>query len=457
MAEEVYIPKFGQTVEEVTLINWLVNDGDPVVHGQAVLEVETDKAVFSVEAAEKGFIHLGPFKAGDVLPVLTVVAVIGTQADVFQGPAKTISEAGAEQDPSMQKQVERQSVSPVQMARPTERIFSSPRARRLAREIGIDLASVQPSGGGGTRIRERDVAAAIPRVVRISPLAQRMAEDKQVDLRFVRGTGSHGEITRHDVEAAITGNASRMVSGMPGRSERQLPDAEITERIPLKGVRGLIAERMAASVRSTARVTLLMDADATAFAALRESLKARYEASWGFAPAIHDMLARICAPVLRQFPYMNARLNGDVIERLTGIHIGIAVDTERGLVVPVMRDADQKSLHTIASEFRQRVEEARSGRILPEHLTGGTFTITNLGMYDVDGFTPVINLPEAAILGVGRIAPRVAAVDGEMAIRQMMTLSLAFDHRLVDGAPAARFLQAVKNLIEMPDEAALVG
>ena len=453
MAEEVYIPKFGQTVEEVTLVNWLVKDGDPVALGQAVLEVETDKAVFSVEAAEKGFIHIGPFQPGDVLPVLAVVAVIGGQDDAFQELSSPKPEAAKEQRPSAPKPVERPAMPPTQMARQAERIFSSPRARRLAYEKGVDLASVQPSGGSGTRIRERDVAASVSRVTPISPLAQRMAQDHQIDLRFVRGTGPHGEITRQDVADAIAKNVPRQAAA----KQAVLPDADVVERLPLRGVRGVIAERMAASAQTTARVTLLMDADATAFVALRESLKGRFETSWGFAPAYNDLLARVCAAALRQFPYINARLNGDAIERLAGIHIGVAVDSERGLVVPVIRDADRKDLHTIANEFRQRVEEVRSSRILPDHLSGGTFTITNLGMFDVDGFTPVINLPEAAILGVGRIAPRVVAVDGEMVIRQMVTLSLAFDHRLVDGAPAARFLQAIKNQIEAPDEAALLG
>ena len=191
-----------------------------------------------------------------------------------------------------------------------------------------------------------------------------------------------------------------------------------------------------------------MDADATELAALREKLKAQYENQWGFAPGYNELLAKACALALRRFPYMNARLNGEAIEHLSEVNIGIAVDAEQGLIVPVIRNVDQKELRAVGSEFRQFVEEIRANKINPDHISGGTFTITNLGMYDVDGFTPVINLPEAAILGVGRIAPKPVVVDDQVVIRKIVTLSLAFDHRLTDGAPAARFLQYIKRLIE---------
>jgi pyruvate dehydrogenase E2 component (dihydrolipoamide acetyltransferase) len=225
---------------------------------------------------------------------------------------------------------------------------------------------------------------------------------------------------------------------------------EVLERLPLKGIRAIIAERKAASVHTTARVTLMMEADATHFVDMRERLKAQVSEEWGFTPGYNDLLAKIVASALRKFPYMNARLTAEAIELVAAVNMGMAVDTERGLLVPVIREADRKSLRQFGTEFRQLLERARAGRALPDDLTGGTFTLTNLGMYDVDAFTPIINLPEAAILGAGRIAPKVVAREGQMVIRQMWTLSLGFDHRLVDGAPAARFLQYVKNLIEEP-------
>jgi pyruvate dehydrogenase E2 component (dihydrolipoamide acetyltransferase) len=229
-----------------------------------------------------------------------------------------------------------------------------------------------------------------------------------------------------------------------------LPEAEVLERIPLSKVRTIIADRMSMSVHTTARVTLVSEVDATELVNVRNRLKERVSAEWGFAPGYNDLLARIVAGALRKFPYMNARLTADAIEHLAHVNLGLAVDTDRGLLVPVVRDVDRKGLRQFGSEFRALAERARGGRSQLEDLSAGTFTITNLGMYDIDAFTPVINLPEAAILGVGRISQKPAAYQGQIALRQMWTLSLVFDHRLVDGAPAARFLQYIKQMIEEP-------
>jgi pyruvate dehydrogenase E2 component (dihydrolipoamide acetyltransferase) len=220
----------------------------------------------------------------------------------------------------------------------------------------------------------------------------------------------------------------------------------------LRGVRRVIAERMAASARQTAAVTLVTEADATALVAAREQIKAAVAEDWGFAPGYNDLLGLVIARALGEFPYMNARLSEDgaALGRLPGVNLGMAVDTERGLLVPVIREADKKGLRAFGTAFRELVERARAGKSLPDDLSGGTFTLTNLGMHDVDAFTPIINLPEAAILGAGRIQPKPVVWDGEVVVRQMWTLSLVFDHRLVDGAPAARFLQRIKELVEHP-------
>jgi pyruvate dehydrogenase E2 component (dihydrolipoamide acetyltransferase) len=452
MAEELFIPKLGQTVEQVTIINWHVKDGDQVEQGQEVLEVETDKAVFDVEATDDGYIHIGPFKVGDLVPVLTVVAVIGEVDDQFevkQSAGETPQGTPAVIEPAVKSSKTKGDPKPASIS--NEKVFASPRARKLAAEKHVDLAAVAATGGVGARVREQDVAAYLAKDVKASPVANRLAEEAGLDLRSVPASGARGEITRVDVERVLAAKAAAAVLA-PAPPMLKM---EVAERLPLKGVRGVIAERMAASVHTTARVTLLMDVDATKFTELREKLKVEKEAEWGFKPGYNDLLAKASACALRRFPFMNARLNGDVIEQLAQVNIGIAVDAERGLYVPVIRDVDQKDLCTIGREFRQRVEEVRSGKISPENLSGGTFTITNLGVYDVDGFTPVINLPEAAILGVGRIAPRAVVVDGEIAVRQMMVLSLVFDHRLVDGAPAAQFLQYLKDLIESPNEVTL--
>ncbi len=445
MAKEVFIPKLGQTMEEATISRWLVADGEKVEQGQEILEVETDKAVFAVEAPGRGHLHIGPFKAGDVVPVLQVVATIGKPEDRFEiKPTEEVALGSAEQVATAPV-----AVAQVQAPKQIGKVFASPRARKLAVEEGIDVALVTPTGGGGQRVTERDVLAYLAQTPRATPVAQRVAAEVGLDLRTLTGTGPGGRITKEDVERAKSPPAPQPLAPQPAAMPT-LSAAEVLERVPLKGVRGIIAERMATSVHTTARVTLLMEADATEFVAMRGRLKAHVEKEWGFAPSYNDLLAKIVATALRQFPYMNARLTPDSIERLAHVNLGMAVETERGLLVLVIRDADQKSLRQFGSEFRELVSRARDGKSLPDDLTGGTFTITNLGMYDVLAFTPVINLPEAAILGVGAITSQPAVRDGQVVIRQMTILSLAFDHRLVDGAPAAQFLQYIKNLIEEP-------
>ncbi|MGQ9500809.1 MAG: dihydrolipoamide acetyltransferase family protein [Anaerolineae bacterium] len=460
MAEELFIPKLGQTVEEVTILGWKVEDGQRVEHGEPVLEVETDKAVFPVEANASGYIHLGPYKAGDVVPVLTVVAIIGKKDDKFEVKGAPAVQPEAEAAAPAAPAEAAAATAAVSEAPATGKVFASPRARRLAAQEGVDLRLVKPTGGGGVRVAERDVLAYLSAMPKATPVAQKMAAEAGIDLRQVVGTGPGGKITREDVERAIQAAvptapavpmpAAAVPSPTPAAPAVPLPEVEVLERIPLKGVRAIIAQRMATSVHTTARVTLVSEVDATHFVEMRERLKQQVAEEWGFAPGYNDLLAKIVANALRKFPYMNARLTEDAIELLAHVNIGVAVDTERGLLVPVVRDVDRKSLRQFGEELRQMIERARAGRALPDDLTGGTFTITNLGPYDIDAFTPVINLPEAAILGVGRIAPKVVVRDGQMVIRQMVTLSLVFDHRLVDGAPAARFLQYIKQLVEEP-------
>jgi pyruvate dehydrogenase E2 component (dihydrolipoamide acetyltransferase) len=383
------------------------------------------------------------------------------------------------------------SPTPLRPYAPTRHVVS-PRARKLAQAHNVDLRHVTATGGGGVRIVERDVRMYLERQNgasiqspsrKATPLARKIAAEAGLNLNDLAGAGSDGRITRSDVVALLEGDTK---TGRPGDRETRRPgdqetrrqgdtrvgrlgDAKadngqrttddepisnlqppISQRVPLTGVRAIVAQRMAASAHTAARVTLMMEVDATEFVTLRERLKARVSEAWGFAPSYDMLIAKVVAGALRQFPYMNARLTDDAIEYLTPINLRFAVDTERGLLVPVIREADSKNLRQLGSEFRTLVERARSGRALPDELTGGTFTITNLGMFDVDAFTPIINLPEAAILGLGRIVEKPVMRNGQVVGRQMWTLSLAFDHRLTDGAPAAKFLRAIKEMIEEP-------
>jgi len=443
MVTEVILPKLGQTMEEGTIVEWLKQEGEPVQRGEVLFMVETDKATLEVEASARGFLRKILVPVGQTVSVLTVVALITRTADediAAYEPQLRVPGSEFQADEAAQPEAFKP-----ETLKPETRIFASPRARRLAREKGVDLALVTGSGPSG-RIVERDVLAYLEQRPRpepvegpkATPTAVKAAATLGVDLAAISGTGVSGRIMKADVTAA---------------AQPVLPAEELAvESVPLTGLRRIIAERMAAGARETARVTLVTEADATAFVEAREQLKADVADEWGFAPGYNDLLGLIVARTLREFPHMNARLSADgqAIERLSAVNLGMAVDTERGLLVPVIRNADQKGLRAFGAELRALVERARAGKSLPDDLTGGTFTITNLGMHEVDAFTPIINLPEAAILGVGRIRPKPVVRDGEIVVRQMWTMSLAFDHRVVDGAPAARFLQRIKQLVENP-------
>jgi pyruvate dehydrogenase E2 component (dihydrolipoamide acetyltransferase) len=456
MITEVIMPKLGQTMEDGAIVEWVKKESDQVKRGDLLFTVESDKAVLEVEATARGFLRKILVPAGQTVPVLTVVALITRKAneDISSYDPAVTPSAPTTIDAKKSSGADAAASDLPEAVPPTGRIFASPRARKTAREHAIDLALLTGSGPKG-RIVEQDVldfaaagpeAAARPHVasrLKATPMALKTADALGVDLAAVAATGSGGRITRADVEATVP-PAAAIPTPVPG-------EAPAARSVPMRGLRRIIAERMVTSHTATARVTLVTEADATSFVEAREQLKEAVSEAWGFSPGYNDLLGVIVARALREFPYMNARLTDDqAIEQLPYVNLGMAVDTDRGLLVPVIRDADQKGLQAFGAEFRSLVERARTGKSLPDDLSGGTFTITNLGMYDVDAFTPIINLPEAAILGVGRILPKPVVHEGQIVARQMWTLSLTFDHRLVDGAPAARFLQRVKQLIENP-------
>lgn len=443
MSEELFIPKLGQTVEEVVLTAWLLEDGARVDFGDPVLEVETDKAVFTVEANAKGFLHRGPQQAGETLPVLTVVAVIGKVDEIFA--VKSIENKPDVQELAIPADEETKQKSPADQMPGRDQLFVSPRARKLAGEKNVDLGVIQPSGGGGSRIVEKDVLGYLEQVPKATPVAQAMAEKEGLSLAGLVGTGPRGIISREDVEKAL--QARKMTKQAPG------PVAVgIAKQVPITGKRKVIFEKMGTSSHTTARVTLVSEVDATELVSMRTKLKEIINDAWGFTPGYNELLGLITARCLRQFPYMNARVSADqkTIEWLEQVNLGIAVDTDSGLVVPVFHDADKMSLHEFGLVFRELVGRAKERRMTLEDIGGGSFTITNLGEFGIDAFTPVINYPEAAILGIGQIKDKPVVFNGEITIRKMVTLSLVFDHRIIDGAPAARFLQAVGRMIENP-------
>lgn len=448
MATEIVVPRLGWTMEEGIFGEWLKQDGDAIAVGDLLYTMETDKATQEVEALEAGILRIAPDgpNLGDVVPVGALLGYL-----VKEGEDAPFAAAAAVSAPAITAPepvaAAASTAAAVASARPSgaRGPTISPRARRVARELAVDWATLSGSGSSG-RIIERDIrAAAVQQAatveVRATPVARRMADDAGIDLASVTPQKAGGRVQREDVEAAIS-----------ARAAAQAPATPVTggEVVPTDRVRRLIAQRMADSAHSSAAVTLVTEADATDLVALREQLKAVYGPRDGLVPSYNDLLIKLTALALLEHPLLNAAWNDTEITLYRDVHMGMAIDSEAGLLVPVIRDAHTKSVRQIAVESRALIEKARARRLSADELQGGTFTLTNLGMYGIDAFTPIINLPQTAILGVGRIQAKPAVVDGQVVPRQLVTLSLTFDHRAVDGAPAARFLNRVREVIEAP-------
>ena len=455
MSTEILVPPLSQTMDTVVLVEWLKTEGDTVVKGEPLFVVETDKANLEVEAPASGTLAQITARPGAEVKVKSAIGVILAEGEAPARSAASLTSPGSvtsEPDPASRRSARGPDGKPLPEER-LSRVFASPRARQLARKEGVNLTDVRATGPQGM-IVERDVRTAMlgtdvgasrkAAEPGITPVARRLAEERGVEWRSVQGTGPRGQVTREDVERAVAAEPSQPARPIPTASEGQ-GAGEILDVIPVAGVRALIAERMSQSHRETAPVTLTAEADATALVQLR-----RQFAGDGVEVSYNDLFLTVLAHALREHPRLNASLEGDAVKVWRRIDIGLAVDAGRGLLVPVVRGVDGKGLAQLAAETKSLTERARAGRCTPEELSGSTFTLTNLGMFGIDAFTPLINLPECAILGVGRIKEQAAVISGEMAIRQMVWLSLTFDHRLVDGGPAARFLQRVVQLVERP-------
>lgn len=454
MPSEIVMPRLGWTMEVGTVVEWLKASGDSVEAGEHIFAVESDKAITEVESLDSGVLYIpDATPIGVEVPVGAPLAFIlapGEAAPAYVFAGSAVSEPrdlGAPVDNDIPTDTAPVAVSvngnhagvmPV-----------SPRARRVAAELGVELDSVIGTGKGG-RIREQDVravAASTPKL-RATPSVRKLAEEIGVDLRTVPGSRPGGRITRAD-----------LASGSGRLAASQITPTVEGVASPINPIRRSIRDRMSETARTVAPVTLTTEADASELWNIRERLKndlvsgLRTPDSGPRVPSITDLLVRISALALVDQPELNVRLDGDTIVQYNAAHIGIAVDTERGLLAPVLRDADRKSIHDIAAESADLIARTRDGSIGGDQLKGSTFTVSNLGMFEIDAFTPILNFPEAAILGVGRIVPKPVVIDIDsetIAIRRMVYLSLTFDHRVVDGAPAARFLQRIKQMVERP-------
>jgi pyruvate dehydrogenase E2 component (dihydrolipoamide acetyltransferase) len=474
MSTEVLVPPLGQTVDTVTLTAWYKQAGDSVRQGEALFAVETDKAVLDVEAPASGVLGQVSAAAGQEVAALGRIAVIfapgeeiASAASPHSGPQAGRSARESQPSDAARLASEKEGHPPGQPDMAGRRQFVSPRARRVAEQSHAPLDQIRPTGPEGAII-ERDVRAylatlaeagqgdrheAAPLNRQISPVALRIAEEAGLDWRQITGSGPRGCVVREDVETALAAGAHTappQAAPPQAAPPQAAPTGAVStdepiEIIPLAGVRGLTARRMVAGHSQTAPVTLTSEADASALVALRDQLAAD-----GVAVSYNDLLLRIVGRCLREQPRLNASLDGDTIKVWRRVDVALAVDTERGLLAPVVRGVDGKGLAQLAAETTDLVARARAGRCTLDELSGGTFTVTNLGMYGIDAFTPIINLPETAILGVGRIKLRPVMAGEQVVGRHMVWLSLTFDHRLIDGGPAARFLQRVVQLIEKP-------
>ena len=423
MATPVIMPKFEMTQATGTIIRWLKTEGDRVEKGDPLAEVETDKVVQEIEAPIGGVLRGISVAPGQVVPVTQVIAyIVGTDED-WNGTQTAVAPNVAS--------------GPAARSLPEDApVRATPVAQRLANDLGIDLHQVAGTGVGG-RVERADVEGVAR--VRATPSARRIARELGVSLG-VQGSGPHGRVQGWDVRGAASMRDA----------ERAASAAGVGETVePLSGIRAAIARHMAAAAHSVAQVTLTAEADASELVRWHDRLKVTLK-DQGVVPSYSDFLLTLVARALVEHPRLNAWLLEDGLHLVHTINIGLAVNTERGLLVPVVRDVADKRLGQIAREVRALVARARAGGATAEDLTGGTFTITNLGMLDVDVFTPIINTPEVAILGVGRIATRPWWDGQQFVPRPLMVLSLSVDHRAIDGAPAARFLKRLVQLIQEP-------
>ncbi|MCP4085716.1 MAG: 2-oxo acid dehydrogenase subunit E2 [Actinomycetia bacterium] len=506
MASEFHMPKLGLTMESGKILRWLVDDGAEVSPGQPVLVIETDKVESEVESTTHGRLHrtgavdetydcgelIGWYLADGETPPNGSEPPTPPPAPVVTEP----TEAGPAGSPGPAVVGVAPTVAPL-----GGRLFVSPNARRVAAQLGVDVVGLTGSGPGG-RIVSEDVEGAAPSGrVAASPNARRLAGEQGLDLASVSGSGPGGRIVSQDIEAtpaeepvpapAPTAAATRASSGLASVAARQLadllgvslaavpataPDGRTSREdvaahvrallaagassvapespllqtpaqvVPLTGMRGIIAERMYGSLQDMAQLTLNMDVDMRFVMSDREMRKSKGET----APGITDYVIAAVGVGLREHPIVNSQVTDNGVALLPEVHVGMAVALEDGLMVPVVRNTPQLSLEELSVETTRLAEATRTGELQLEELEGGTFSVTALGMYGVDGFTPVINPPNTAILGVGRIRDEVEWTDQGIQKRPTMTLSLTWDHRAFDGAPAAEFVQTICAWLSSP-------
>ena len=454
MSKNVIMPALGMAQETGTLLRWLKAPGEQVAKGEPLMEIETDKATVEIEALAAGVLAHVTAQPGDEVPVGQTIAIL-------LAPGETPSPAASP------------TPTPPYAHTPTRSIPASPLAARMAAEHGLDLALIKPAGG---KIQKEDVlaylaaqpaapAAAQPEAAGgrglASPKARRLAQERALDIRQIPGSGPQGAVLAEDVLAAPVipvATPERGASAAAAETETPEwdaaplgnPDAAEPAALPLSRTWQVMVERLSQAWTSIPHFYLLREVNATQLSAWRATAQGRAQGRAAVKITYTDLLVKVVAAVLRQHPRLNAAWQANGIQLNPRINIGLAVAIDDGLVVPVIQDADTLGLAAIAARRAELVAKAQARKLAPADLSGGTFTISNLGMYGVDAFIAIVNPPQAAILSAGRIADRVVAVNGQPAVAPMLTLGLSCDHRAVDGARAAQFLQTLAEKLEAP-------
>ena len=442
MATDVVMPKWGLTMKTGKISRWFKSEGETVEKGEPLFEVETDKITNAVESPASGVLFQIVVPAGETVAVQTIVAVL---AEAGETPERRTA------DVTTEAPTDAAAAAPAAASTDDGSfVRATPIARRLAREKGIDLTRVTGTGPGG-RVTEQDVldfeasppASAPAAAVNATPQAVDLAAKAGIDLAQVSGSGEGGKILKVDILRAMNPQAPKVPDrsgGMP------LPGI-----LPMTGMRQVIADNMMASLHGSAQLTVFVDCDATAMTAFRDRVRQKYKGRDDVPKVTYnDIIALAVCRTLKDFSIINSWLTDEGIVVHEDVNLGIAVALDNGLVVPNVKAADRKGLIELARDIRVLAEKAKTGGLTMDEIQGGTFTISNVSMLGVDGFTPILNPPETAILGVGRAVDRPAVVDGQIVARRMMTLSLTFDHRVADGAPAMCFLRALADTIEDP-------
>ena len=442
MATIVVMPQLGNSVESCIIVEWMIAEGDTVSVDQTLASIETDKSTMEVPSTAEGTVLKLLWEEGDEVPVKDPLIIVGEPGEDISGLVPGGDAAPAEADaPAEQAAAAPEAAAP---AFATERATGavSPRARALAASNGVDASAIAEGSGPHGRVIERDVAAAIA----AGPVLTSAA--RAAGVSAAEGTGIGGRVSVAD--AGRTAEAAPAATAAAPAAAADFPGASTSA--PLKGVRKVVAKRMMESLTSTAQLTLNTTANAAGILAMRKKVKNADEALGLNKITLNDLVCFAVSRTLLKYPVFNAHLEDGVLTEFEQVHLGFACDTPRGLLVPVIRSAQALGLKAFSDEAKRLAGGAIDGSLSPDFLSGGTFTVSNIGSFGIETFTPVINLPQTAILGVGAITPRpTVAADGSIGVEQRLNLSLTIDHQVIDGADGARFLRDLVAAIENID------